>query len=150
MMHLGLRSQIIARMGRMRYRGLLASFCALLVLGFGASPAQAVDFAKALVDENGKPVCTLTPKELDGRECPVDSMFTLRLAARNALNGVYQDEQNLSGDEKYKRGEIAQSIIATGEVKLKVEDIALIKRLIGKAYPPPIVFQAWRELDPPK
>lgn len=117
------------------------------LLAFSAS-AAAADFSKIFLDADGKPICTreLKPEQA----CPDDGFFTLRLAARNALNGVYQDEQNLSGDEKYKRGEIAQSIVATGEVKLKVEDIALIKRLIGKAYPPPIVFQAWRELDPPK
>lgn len=126
-------------------RSSLLAFAGLIVL---SPPAAAVDFSKVFTDTEGKPICTreLKPEQV----CPDDGFFTLRLAARNALNGVYQDEQNLSGDEKYKRGEIAQSILSAGEVKLKVEDIALIKRLIGKAYPPPIVFQAWRELDPPK
>jgi hypothetical protein len=73
-------------------------------------------------------------------------------AARTALYAALPDEQQLSGEEKDRRGELARSIRAAtaGDFKLKLEDLALIKKLIGKAYGPLIVNGAWRLLDPPK
>lgn len=123
----------------MRSRFALALMFAVL-----ATPALAIDFSKPLVDEAGKPVCATQLKE--GEDCPAGKTFTLAIVARNALYASYEDEKNLSGDEKFKRAELAQTITA-GDVKLKVEDVALVKKLIGKMYGPVVVYQAWRELD---
>lgn len=113
-------------------------------------PAIAADFTKKILDEDGKPftVC-IEQKKGAPNECVREEDLTLGRAARNALGVSYPDEQGISGDEKYHRAEVSQAIVGATELKLKAEDVALIKRLIAKFYGPRVVFQAWRELDPP-
>lgn len=114
-------------------------------------PAAAVDFSQPILDQEGKATCreVQTRDEKTGKflDCPADQIATLGLYARNALYAQFPDEQNLAGEEKSKRGALAQSLVGVTEVKLKVEDLALIKKLIGKAYGPLIVFQAWNMLE---
>jgi len=74
--------------------------------------------------------------------------FTLKKIVINALLGNYQDEVNLSGEEKLKRWEMALTIkTAESTLDLKSEDIALIKKLIAKLYAVTIVGQAWKMLE---
>lgn len=129
-------------------RLILIAFATLL-----SCPAMAVDLNAALMDENGAPakVCLdfeTATKCKDGREIAV----TLGLAVRKALNTPLQEEQNLPniGDIRFHRGDIAQSMVGATEIALKAEDVADIKKLVGKVYPPVIVFQIWSLLDPPK
>jgi hypothetical protein len=54
----------------------------------------------------------------------------------------------LSEEAKFLRGALAAKIHnATAPLALKAEDTALLKKLIGKAYSPLIVFRAWPLLD---
>lgn len=110
-----------------------------------ATPAYAIDFSKTIVDDSGKQLCSIEIKE--GVECPEGKGLTLRIAARNALRFSFPDERDVSGDEKYKREELGQGLIGANDVKLKVEDIALIKKLIAKLYGPIVVYQAWNMLE---
>lgn len=73
--------------------------------------------------------------------------MTLKVAAVNALMGVYPDEQQLDGSEKAKRYALAQKIHAGGEVDLTSDDLALTKKLIGKAYGPVVVGPAYALID---
>lgn len=109
------------------------------------SPAWAVDFSQKIVSADGVPVCTIEIKPTE--VCPSDKHFTLALAARNALYSQFEDEKSLSGEDKYRRAQIAHEIGKGGEVKLKAEDVALLKKLIGKAYGPLLVLQAWNMLE---
>ncbi len=112
---------------------------------FLASPAFAVDFSQPILNEEGRPVCQ---DEIKNNEtCPADRIATLGRIVKIALMTSYPDEQNLSGEEKYKRAEIAQSITGSGDVKLKLEDRVLIKKLVGKLYGPMVVFAAWNMLE---
>lgn len=73
-----------------------------------------------------------------------DREVTIGSIAVNALLTPYEDERNLSGDDKVKRFRLAQSIHdAVGEIEVTVEQVALLKSLIAKAYTPLIVGQAW-------
>lgn len=115
-----------------------------------SSPALAIDFSKVFVDDEGAPmkVCVeLKQPQTNPPDCVRTVELTLARAARTALYQSFPDEQNLGGEEKDKRGEIARGITPT-EMKLKVDELALVKRLIGKMYSPLVVNQAWRELDP--
>lgn len=112
------------------------------------APAMALDFSKPLMDADGKPICVVQVAE--GATCPDGSAATLGRVVRAALYAQFPDEQNLSLDDKLKRGDLAQAITGAGDIKLKAEDIALIKKVVGKAYGPLIVWAAVRELDPPK
>lgn len=84
-------------------------------------------------------------KKLDGTSL---ENTTLRSVTLEALQALFQDEQGLSGEEKARRWALATRIYANPEnIDLKVEEIATIKKLIGKAYGPLVVGQAWEMLE---
>jgi hypothetical protein len=124
----------------------------ILALALGcaiASSARAteIDFTKPITQLDGKPL-------LDAAGKPVDT--TLAMVAETALLASYQDEQNLSADDKIKRFGIAKKISdaaanqlqAHGKVELSVEELAMLKKLIAKAYNPLITGRAFEILDP--
>jgi hypothetical protein len=73
--------------------------------------------------------------------------LTLGTVAVSALMGQYQDEQGISGDEKFRRYQIASRVSASGIQEISIEDISLIKRLIGNAYTPMVVGPAYMALE---
>jgi hypothetical protein len=88
--------------------------------------------------------------DLDGN--PIDAAgkpATLAGVAITALLATYKGEENLSGEEKLSRFNIAMKIKNATDVacELTVEDVALVKKLIGKAYGPLVVGQAWKALE---
>lgn len=117
----------------------------LLALTLSTS-ALALDFSQPVLDLDGKPFC----QDMVGKdgECAPDKAWTLARLARAALNAQFPDEQNLSVEEKYKRGKLAQSLTGTGDMKLKSEDVALLKKMIGRAFPPSMMTAAWDLLEP--
>jgi hypothetical protein len=79
---------------------------------------------------------------------PLQPPTTLKEVAVNILLTLLDDERNLPGEEKAKRSLLATRIYANPEnIDLTVEELALIKKLIGKAYTPLIVGQAWQMLE---
>lgn len=76
------------------------------------------------------------------------SPLTLRKVASRSLFMSYEDEKNIKGEEKFKRGMLGLKIEEEPEPALKQEELTLLKSLIGKFSPPLIVAQAWREIDP--
>ena len=77
--------------------------------------------------------------------------MTLGALARQALNGMYEDEKSLSGEEKIKRMDLSfrirdemKTVIEankTGaEPDWKVEDLSTIKTLCNKAISMPLVY----------
>ena len=74
--------------------------------------------------------------------------FTLRDAAVVALDAVSDEDRKLDGKEKYRRGALASRIYGTKEpIALDVDDVKLVKDLIGKIYGPRIVKEAWDLLE---
>ncbi len=90
-------------------------------------------------------------KTLDGKDFPAgateDGPLRLRAVATNALLSAFQDEQQLSGEDKIKRWKLAQRIHAEDAVNLTAEEIALTKKLIAKGYATLISAQAWEMLE---
>jgi hypothetical protein len=97
-----------------------------------------IDFAAPLNDYDGNAIS-------DGTEAKAP--FTLGVAAVRALVVPHEDERNLSPEDKFKRGELASRIHNNPALSLKSEEVTLLKKLIGKAYSPLIVFRAWPLLD---
>jgi hypothetical protein len=97
-----------------------------------------IDFSTPLNDYEGNAIS-------DGTEAKAP--FTLGNAAVRALVIPYEDERNLSPEDKFKRGELASRIHNSSALSLKAEEVTLLKKLIGKAYSPLIVFRAWPLLD---
>ena len=88
--------------------------------------------------------------DFEGEEIKTDKkqVLTLKITTVNALLATFSDEANLSGEDKLKRFELAQVVNAsTDPVDLIAEDVALIKKLIAKAYATLIVGQAWKMLE---
>lgn len=73
--------------------------------------------------------------------------FTLKKICIDSLLGNFEDEKDLSGEDKLKRYELAMKIKAGGEIELASEDIASLKKLIGKRYNALVVGQAWNILE---
>jgi hypothetical protein len=97
-----------------------------------------IDFSKSLMDYEGRPLSADVNSE---------EHLTLGAASIRALVVNYDDERNLSPQDKFKRGELAHRIHNATTLELKSDEITLIKNLIGKAYGPLVIFRAWPLLD---
>lgn len=117
----------------MRKFALAAALAATL-----SSPALAVDF-------------TATIKSMDGTAMTKadKSTLTLEEVVTTALLSSYQDEGNLDGAQKSQRFWLAMKIHDKPvDPVLTSDEIALIKKLVAKAYNPLVVGRAWTILDP--
>lgn len=72
---------------------------------------------------------------------------TLAYPCVEALMGTFEDERNLSGNEKAERYAMAGKIVGGGIVDLKTDDITKLKALVAKAYPTMIVGAVWDLLE---
>jgi hypothetical protein len=104
------------------------------------------------LDDAGKPVKDaygLNPSDPDFAEkfekCPD---MTLGLAVSHALFATYEDERDLTGDEKWSRGALAARIRDDEAAELTAEEVTVIKRLVGRLYNVAIITWAMPLLDP--
>lgn len=88
-------------------------------------------------------------KTIEGEDIKIEEgkSFTLKNVAITALTTNFDDEKNISGEEKLARYVLACKIRSGGECDLKADDIVLLKKLIGKAYGVLISGQAWQILE---
>lgn len=99
-----------------------------------------IDFSKPILDLAGMPV-----KQTEAADSPDATLATV---ATGALMATFPDERELSGTDKAARFHLAMKLTNGGDVDLKVEDVALLKNLIGKAFGPLVVGRAYDLLDP--
>jgi hypothetical protein len=89
-------------------------------------------------------------KDLDGdavKDGEKDA--TLGRVACTALLATFADEPNLSAEDKVKRFRLAEIASIAGEQEMKVDDVALLKKLIAKAFGPLVVARAYDIIEPP-
>ena len=89
-------------------------------------------------------------KDLDGdavKDGEKDA--TLGRVACTALLASDADEQNLAAEDKVKRFRLAEVAARGGEQEVKIDDVALVKTLIGKAFAPLVVGRAYDIIEPP-
>lgn len=100
---------------------------------------------KRMVIDVTKVMLNMRGEELSDSDGPI----TFRSILVNALN-MPDPKGAIAGTEKHKRFRLANKIWAAKEtINLAVEEVALLKDLVDKAYPSPlIVGQAWDILDP--
>lgn len=115
-------------------------FCvALTASAQDGHPHHMLSFTQTLRGVDDKPITT----------SPTDpTPLTLSDVAVGALMGVLPADSNEDGATRFKRGELAHRIYKANNIELTVEEIALIKDRIGKAYGPLVVYAAWPLLDP--
>ena len=75
--------------------------------------------------------------------------FTISEAIINSLTANFEDEKDLTGEEKVKRFIIAQKVQRNKDktIDLSVEDVSMVKKLVGKAFGVLIVGQVWEILE---
>lgn len=71
---------------------------------------------------------------------------TLRKVCTSAL--LTTGRQELTEKEKVNQFFLAQKVALTREVELTPEDVVLLKRSVGKLYPPLVVGRVFEILDP--
>lgn len=95
------------------------------------------NFDVKFINVNGDEIKDEEGKEVDFRNV----IFAL-------LIGSYQDEQNLSGVEKFNRAELAKKIKgATEQTDFTTEELASIKDIAGRKGTIPVVHQAFNILE---
>lgn len=72
---------------------------------------------------------------------------TLARISMNALMALFNDENMLTGEDKVKRYQLALKINKDPCADLNVEELALIKKLIGKMYGTLIVGSAFALIE---
>lgn len=84
-------------------------------------------------------------KSADGKE------LTVRSVCINSLHFVTRDEAHtLTGEEKVRRWEISRKIHQNPEAELTIEEVALIKSLVGRPgtpWEPFVVGPVWEILE---
>lgn len=78
-----------------------------------------------------------------------DETLTLGGAAEIALLATFRDEQDLAAAEKVKRFKLANRLHGAETIDLETEDVALVKKLIGKAFPAIVVGRAYEIIESP-
>jgi hypothetical protein len=127
---------------------MIAAACFVLVVT--CANAFAIDFSTPLHQLDGSEFLGQ-----DGKPAPI----TLGDVCEVALLASYKDEGDdiVSGKikiedfnkEKARRFGLAKKIhTANGDLQVTTDDIALLKKLIGKSYNALIMGQAWELLDP--
>lgn len=98
-----------------------------------------IDFSQVIMTPYDEPV-----KDGPG----TDSLdMTLARASIGALLANRSDEQKLNGQEKAIRHALAVLLVNGGEIDLEIEQIALIKKLVGEVYGPLVVGPAYKMLE---
>lgn len=95
-----------------------------------------INFAAPIRDIKGEPIVEN------------EKAVTLGSVSCQALLASYPDEPNLSGKEKAERFVLGVLFSLEQEEDISVEDVALLKKLIGKAYGPLVVGRAYEIIEP--
>lgn len=93
-----------------------------------------IDFSQPIKNLNGTEA-----KDVDGN--------VLRLW-NVAVKALLNAQDKTKAEDKVKRFKLAQQLHEAKSVKLKVDDVKLIKDLVGEAFGPLVVGQAFEMLDP--
>lgn len=120
----------------------------LLPLAAAAGGERTIDMTVALHDEFGRPAKDTLAAAKDDPDCARCPPLTLGRACAHALFAAYPDERELPADQKWARAVLAQRIENDKAARLDAEEIAAIKRLLGKAYGGVVLLQAYPLLDP--
>jgi len=126
-----------------------------------------IDFSQTFVDWDGNsiseqdvPMATMlsllneliphAPDELQRKVHEVIGKtrpLTLLSVGLNALGTQASNEQNMTGEEKMKRFELALHLKQASIADLDAEQITTLKKLIGERYAPLVSGQAWMMLE---
>lgn len=76
------------------------------------------------------------------------SPVTMAYAAKEALLAIFPTEKEISGDEKFKRYQLAKKINSSSEeCEISIEEAALIKKLVSMAYGANVVGRLYEMME---
>ena len=110
-----------------------------------------IELGTEMVNMDGSTILDQIPsgqKNVMGQDILMDGgPLLMKKVIVNALVANYPDEQGLPGDEKFKRGMLALRIQKGDMEGYSIDEVALIKKLVGKAYGPVICTQVWLSFE---
>lgn len=112
-----------------------------------AKPRHTVDMTQVLLDDSGRPAPDLSVREEDDPRCAKCPRLTLGRAVAQALFAAFPEDKD-SAEQKWARAALADRIKADKAAALTVEEVAVIKRQLGKAFGGVLLMQAYPALDP--
>jgi len=101
-----------------------------------------IDFSQKLKNLKGDVLKEVSIDEETKKEESTD--YTLGTAAVNTL---FANEKDMTGEQKVKRYNLATKIFEMGKVDVTTDEIVLIKKVIGKFTTALIVGQAYKMLE---
>lgn len=135
------------RMSRLIVSAALAAALPLAALA-QVMPARTIDMTTELHDEGGTPAKDVFNQGKDDPLCLHCPSLTLGHAISHALFATLPEERDLSAEQKWARGALAMRIKDDKAATLTADEVAVIKRLLGKLYGPIVVMQTYPILDP--
>lgn len=94
------------------------------------------DFSLVLKDIEGNPLLATPERHL-----------TLGEACANALLNTYQEDAQVSGEEKMRRYELARKVYNKRPMSVTSEQIVLLKTYVAKLYGPVVVGPVFSALE---
>ena len=90
--------------------------------------------------------------DVGGEAIPLDNRpdspkATLAVISVRALGQIFADEQQLPAEQKVARYKLALRIVDGGVQEMSIEEAALLKAVIGKAYSPFVVGAAFSLIE---
>lgn len=128
----------------------------VLLSVFGAAAAEehkvrrTVDMTQVLLDDIGRPAADVSAregKEEDDPRCAKCPRLTLGRAVAQALFAAFPEDRD-QAEQKWARAALAQRIKADPKATLTAEEVAVIKRQLGRAFGGVLLMQAYPLLDP--
>lgn len=117
----------------------LLTFVMMTAIAMSATAAKAIDFDTKIT-------------ELDGT-APLDDKgqavtLTVGRICINALLQPQAGDENEAGEDKIKRGVLAERILKKEDYKFSSEEIAMMKKRVNRGNPSPLVVrQVWEALE---
>lgn len=116
-----------------------------------------INLSKQILSISGQPILSRGPQVFDQGRPVTDAAgnlafgkgepYTIGKICIEALTNTYQDETDLSGQEKFERWNLAQKLHGENQAEISVEEATLIKTLVGKGYGPVIVGPVYTAID---
>jgi|SRR6478752_2731155 len=107
-----------------------------------------INMTQVIVDENAVPVKDQYLQEPDDPKCLKCQPLTLGAAIAHALFAALPSEKDVSGEQKFARGELALRIKNNPDAKLTAAEVTVIKDLVGKLYNGVIITRIYPMIDP--
>lgn len=106
---------------------------------FICGPAMAIDFDTRITELDGS-----VPMDDKGQAVTL----TVGRVCINALLQPQTGDENEAGEDKIKRGVLAERILKKEDYKFSSEEIALMKKRVNRGNPSPLVVrQVWETLE---